>query len=1085
MNENMISRAGAHVLVIILAAVALPLQSQTTGSIFGTVTDESSAVVIGAKIQAVNTLTNEVRSTSSNEAGYYSFPELPVGVYVVRAELQGFKTAVRQGIELSLNRNARVDFNLSVGAVSEQVTVTSDAPLIETTTNEMGGLVDQRRVVELPLNGRNTLSLISLVPGAQRLETGNAQGFQENKANVNGQRMEDSNWMLDGGDNSSPLRNYGNVVPNPDAIQEFRVITNNYGAEYGRAAGAVINVITKSGTNEYHGSLFEFLRNRSLNARNFFEANTTPLVQNQFGGTFGGRIVRDKTFFFGSFEGFRRRTFDFRNSALVPTAAERAGDFSNSRNSAGNPIIVRDPQTNQPFSNARIPQERLSQVAIKYLDLAIPLPNYTANGPNGLYQSASEPTDNSQFLIKTDHLFSERHKLSGAYFWSDNAEGERFTTDSANIDFARRTLKTRQHNLNLHEYWIISPTKLNHFRATYTRSAGDRHVTPDNISMNDFGSRFSPLPEGPTMPPTVRVTGYFDAGAANGGPKTANHYAIADTFSWTRGRHDLKFGVEGWLRRLFDVSTAPRMGGEWTIDGLYSGNALSDLMLGQVRRLDVGIQSYKSLNSWAWYWFAQDKFRLTPKLALTIGLRYEWDTWPVHPADEIVTFRPGRQSGCVPQAPAGILFPCDNGIPRAGLENDANNFAPRFGLAYDLFGNGRTVIRTGYGISYTFSLFNALQDMQVSTPFAYTNTVRDITLGDPYAPLGGSPFPFRKDPANLRFGEGLNYGFQNPDMRTGYVQQYNFSIQQQLGKDWSIETAYVGNVGRKLIGGVDINSPLRTPTATSRDVNQRRPLWPVFQQMNERSGFLNSSYNALQARVEKRFSSGLTLLGSYTFGKWLDESSWYSDNNFFADPRNVRLDRGRGEQDQQQVLALSWVWEVPLFSNATGLRRSVLGGWSVNGIASFHSGQPLRIQIDRDNDYDGNRRNDRPNVVGDWKLSPGRPRDEVIQQWFNPAAFEHNAPGQLGNMGRNVVSGPGFKGVDLGVSKDFRITEGTKIQLRAEAFNAFNWVNLGSPEARLTSPLFGRITGTTVTSTAGGNSRQEARIIQFGLKFGF
>lgn len=286
------------------------------------------------------------------------------------------------------------------------------------------------------------------------------------------------------------------------------------------------------------------------------------------------------------------------------------------------------------------------------------------------------------------------------------------------------------------------------------------------------------------------------------------------------------------------------------------------------------------------------------------------------------------------------------------------------------------------------------------------------------------------------------------------------------------------------MGKLDINSPMRTPGASSGNVNQRRPLYPTFQVMNERHGFGNSSYNALQARAERRFSSGLTLLGSYTLGKWIDAGSWYDDNTNWADQRNARLDRGRGEQDQRHVFALSWVWEMPLFPNSGGLRRTVLGGWSLNGIASMYSGQPLQLVTGRDNDYDGNSGNDRPDVVGDWKLSPNRPRSEVVQAWFNTAAFAANRPGQLGTLGRSVLSGPGFKGVDLGLSKSFRINERHQVQLRAEAFNAFNWVNLGSPEIQWAKSTFGTITNTTVATTAAG-SRRESRILQFGLKYVF
>ncbi|MDA2926437.1 carboxypeptidase regulatory-like domain-containing protein [Acidobacteria bacterium AH-259-G07] len=1070
-NQRTVLAKAVLISAALLILMAGSLSAQTTASIFGTVTDQTTAVVPGTEISATNTLTNEVRRTLTNNLGYYSFPELPVGVYTVQATLPGFKTALRGGIQLSLNRNAKVDIELTVGETTDNVTVLGDAPLVESTTNEMGSLVDQRRIVDLPLNGRNTLSLVSLIPGAQQLKTGNAQGFVENKVNINGLREEQSNWLLDGVDNTSPLRNYGNDVPNPDAIQEFRVITNNYGAEYGRSVGAVVNVITRSGSNEYHGSLFHFHRNRALNARNFFQPDTTPLVQNQFGGTFGGPIIKDKSFFFGSYQGFRRKVNDFKNSALVPTGAERAGDFSKSVDRKGNPVKITDPLTDKPFPNSIIPPERVSQVALNYLDLAVPLPNFPANGPNGLSQSAGEARDNDQFLVKIDHHFSENHTLSGAYFWSDSADEQRFVKE---IDFAARTIKTRQHNFNIHEYWTISPTKLNHFRATFSRSAGNRKVTPDDVSINDLGGNFSPLPVGPQMPPDFDVKGYFDAGSAFGGPKVANHYILADTFSWTRGRHDFKFGVEGWLRRLTDVSTAPRMGGEFVFDGSFTGNSAADLMLGLVDKLTYGIQSYKSNNSWAFYGFGQDKFRVTPKLVLTLGLRYELDTWPVHPLDQLITYRAGRQSSCVPQASEGILFPCDDGIARAGIDNDLNNFAPRFGFAYDLLGDGKTIVRAGYGISYAFTVFNVLQGGQVSIPFALRETLRDTTLEDPYAPIGGSPFPFNKDLDNLKFPAKSSYSFQNPDMRTGYVQQWNLSIQRQIGNDWSAEVAYVGNAGRKLLSSLDINSPLRAPDATKKNIDQRRPLWPTFKQMQQNDGFVNSSYHAFQARVEKRFSRGFTLLGSYTLSKWIDDESWHSSRSRLADQRNFRLNRGLGEEDRRQMFILSWLWDLPSFSQWSGPARAILGGWSVNGIATFYAGIPVRLRSNKDNDFDGNSSGDRPDVVGDWKLSPNRSRNEVIQAWFNADAFEPNQPGQLGNAGRNFMIGPGSKNFDFALSKDVRISESHRVQFRAEMFNGFNWVNLGSPEGRVNRSTFGKI-----------RSAGSPRIFQFGLKYIF
>ncbi|MBI3282443.1 MAG: carboxypeptidase regulatory-like domain-containing protein [Acidobacteria bacterium] len=1045
--------------------------AQTTASIYGTITDETGAAVPHAAVLATNTQTNETRSTASNRIGYYTLLNLPVGSYRLQIEAPGFRAWVREGIELQLNRNARADATLSIGAVTEKVTVLADAPLVESTTAEMGTLVDQRRVVELPLNGRNSLSLVSLAPGAQQLQTGNAQGFVENKVAVNGIRPELSNWLLDGGDNTSSLRNYGNDVPNPDAVQEFRVITSNYDAEYGRSVGAVVNVITKSGTNELHGSLFEFLRNRRLNARDFFQRDTTPLVQNQFGGTLGGPVLRNRLFGFGTYQGFRNRTQAFRNNALVPTALEQAGDFSRSVDRAGRPVVIRDPLTSQQFPNNIIPRERISPVAVKYLELAIPRPNYPANGPNGLAQLASRPKDNDQFLVKLDYIANERHKLSGAYFWSDSIDGGRFLTD---IDFARRDIKTRQHNLNLHEYWSISANKLNHFRATFARSAGDRKVLPDDISLNELGGKFSPLPTGPRMPPDFDVLGYFDAGSAFGGAKVANNYTVADTFDWIKDKHNLKAGGELWLRRLFDTSTHPAMGGEFTFDGTATGNSIADLLLGRVSRLNIRNESYKSLNAYAFYWFIEDKYRITPRLLLNLGLRHELNQWPVHPGNQVISYLPGRQSSCVPQAPQGILFACDPGIPRAGILPDRNDLEPRVSIAYDLTGDGKTVVRSGYGVYSAFTIFNTLQGQQVSTPFGYGETIFNTDLADPLAAIGGSPFPFRADPASLKFPAGSTYQYTDFDARNGYVQHFNFTIQRQIGASWSVEAAYAGNVARKLTDTRDDNAPLRGPGATRNNIDQRRPLWPVFKELIATGGFVNSSYNAFQARLEKRFSRGSTILASYTLGKAIDESTWHDDRTAWIDMRNRALNKGLADIDRRHILAVSWVWEVPVkFEHR--LAQAFLGGWLVNGIATLYSGQPFLITSDRDNDFDGNARNDRPDVAGDWRLSPNRPRGEVVQRWFTPGAFAVNRSGELGNLGRNVVTGPGLKNIDGGVLKNFRVREGHAVQFRAELFNASNWVNLGQPEARLSRATFGRI-----NATATG-----PRIVQFGLKYLF
>jgi outer membrane receptor protein involved in Fe transport len=977
------SRGGLLALAVLNLASA-PLWAQTSASILGTVMDETKVGVPGVTVTVTNTGTGQVRGAHTGADGAYTITELPLGVYTVRAELAGFKTVSRAGIELTVNRRARVDLVLSLGPVTEVVSVLADAPLVEAVSNEMGTLVDNRRIERLPLNGRNTLSLVSLVPGAQGLEARSEQGFNINKVAFNGVRPELSAWLLDGGDNTSSLRNYGNPVPNPDAVQEFRVISNNYSAEYGRSAGAIVNVATKSGTNEFHGGAFEFFRHDALNADDPFLGAPPRLEQHQFGATLGGPIVKERTFFFVSYQGFRRqREANLASlipteataiaAASVPTERERQGDFSQSV-FQGRPVTIIDPLTGLPFPGNVIPPERISPVAARFLDLVVPVPNAPAVGPNAYIGFVPLSDPSKQLFARFDHVLSDRHRFTLSYFLNDSTEEEA----TSYIPYFYRDNTNTQHNVSLHEYWTPRANLLNHFRLSYARSAGSRTLRNEpSLLASDLGIDFGTLPAGPPVGPSFRVTGYFDAIAAPGGPKTSNNYTLSDSLDWIKGRHTFKFGAEVWLRRLFDHTQDDRNGGDFRFNGSVTGNSLADFLLGQVSdRFRYRATSYKSNNQWSFYGYVQDNFRVSSRLTLNLGLRYELDLYPVHPLDLLAVYTPGRESTCVPQAPTGIVFPCDPGVPRSGFDNDYDNIAPRLGFAYDVTGDGKTVVRGGYGKAYAFQILNVLQGGQTSIPFSLTAEVRNtaarnrpstIALANPWASVaGGNPFPLDVDPASLTFPTRGSYSANRTDLPVGYYHQFNLSFQRQLGPSTVVEVAYVGNRGRDLVSSFNINQAVLSPAGTAANVDARRPLGSTpFLDLLEFEGVIPSWYDSLQARVERRFRGGFTVLGSYTFGKAIDYTSWHDSRSSWSDPRRPELDKGPADFNRKHLAVLSFLWEVPFFEDRKGALGALLGGWQINGIGTYYSGLPFTVLSGRDNNLDGVSQNDRPNAVGD------------------------------------------------------------------------------------------------------------------------
>ncbi len=1053
-----------RVLALFVCSAAAVFGQAVTASISGTVADPTGARVPGVKVRAINSGTGQVHATSSNEQGDYLFPVLPIGEYEVQAEAEGFKKFVRQGIVLTVNRNARVDATLEIGAVSEEVRVTGDVPLVDTRQVQLGGLVDSQRVDQLPLNGRNVYDLVSILPGVGRTRLATVQDNDGNQVSVNGSRTRHSSFMLDGGFNNDLWRNSGNAAPNPDAVQEFRLITSNFNAEFGRSPGAVINVVTKSGTNQFHGALFEFLRNNKLNARNFFRPTVDPLRQNQYGASAGGRIVRDKTFFFASYESLRIRSSAFTNSSLTPTTQERRGDFSANRQ------LPRDPDTRQPFPGGIIPVNRLDRAAMSIVEKLVPLPN-TADGR--LEATASAATDSNQVLGKIDHQLTSAHKFYGTFFLVQSLTTDPFAGQIPGYGPQNKPLNQR--NVVINEDWIATPTTLNQFRFSYTRRYADRQGSV-RMSWPEFGSQVA-LGSSPPRPPQLFITGRFNTGYSGEGNFTNQSYGWSDTLTWVRGAHSLKAGTWILYNRYEEVGNwlGP---GQVRFSGSFTGNALSDFMMGRANSFRQNNGTDRHFRSTNWHNFIQDDWKIHSKLTLNLGMRYEVNFPWISTADELQTFRFGKRSTLIPKAPLGLQFPGDPGIARGVVDMDKNNFAQRIGIAYDPFGNGRTAIRAGYGVFYAIGFANFVSDLQ-GQPFLVDVTVFGTPdLINPYAAVpGGSPFPYKLDRANPRFTLPVTASYLSENYATPYVQHYNFSIEQQLTKNLGLQLAYVGNTSRKLVVQRDANAAVLTPGATASNVNQRRPYLPdSFAQIAQTETASNAHYDSFQATVTRRFANRFSILGSYTFGKAIDE---ISDDKFnptavaLVDSNNRRLDRAPSNFDSRHNFVVSYLVHLPDVNRLGWFGNQVLSGWQFNGITRAQSGTAQTVVSGRDTNLDGNN-NDRPDLAGDPRISGNRTRADRITSWFNPAAFRTPADGANGTAGRSLFYGPGSFSSDASLFKNFSVTEKHRLQFRAEFFNFFNQVNLGDPNLTLSSNNVGRIL-----------SAGAARVVQFGLKYSF
>ncbi len=1085
-----------HTIVFFALLLALPLAATaqvTTATIVGTISDPSGAVLPGAQITARNVETGLTRVVSSSEVGAYRVEFLPVGNYVLEVTAPGFKKASRSGIELQVNDTVRVDIPLTVGQVSETVLVSEAPPEVNTSTVEVGRTIESSEIASLPLVDRNAYSLLDLTPGVQSNNNGVATassgtsslilGYPEQRTLINGGTDGGTgsvNYYLDGGVNMTGLRNTGNILPNPDAMQEFRVQTNSYNAEYGRYASGVINVITKSGTNTWHGSLFEFLRNDVFNANDWgSQLDVPPLRRNQFGGTVGGPIKHDQTFFFFSYSGLRQATSSFLNNAIVPTSLERTGDFSQSKTKPT------DPATGKTFVcngvTGVICADRLDPVAMKIINNYIP----NSNVPNSIWQGyVPSPYNTDEVLIKIDHQINAAHRFSGSYFETSGTNTVK--SGSGNLPWAYQQFNWRQHDVNLSDVWVIGADRINQVWATFTRNFGGRLNLPQT-SLGDLGSAFTI--QGTPSLPQITVSGFFTLTNSIGGPTAGtNFYSLRDVFSWTKRRHALKLGGELSLNKDIQQTLLNNYG-VFTFNNNVTKNALADFMIGIPSAItqDAPVTGYT--NSWYTALFAQDDFRIHPRLILNLGLRWDIQAPPTDPQNRATTYVAGQKSVVNSLAPAGQLFYGDPGVERGVVPVRWGHVSPRVGFAWDPFGNGKTSIRAAAGIFYGSVSGNEWNTMTNYQPFATRLTFTNInqktdaagvplgaSLKNPYnAFVGGNPFPYKGTYVTGGSIMGVDTDFQWP-----YSYQLNFSVQREVMRDLTVAAAYVGTLSHNLPFSRDINYPVVNSTATAAGANilARRPN-PSFGPVLFLRSDQTASYHGMQITAAKRMSRHVSFSAFYTFSKTLSGVQLHNNTTQGGAQNFTKLseDRGRADTDQRHVFTASFNYQPDYYAGGNTLLRNLINGWALSPIIKLRSGNPFTITNGNvDANLDGNT-TDRAQLVGDPHLD-----NPTAALWFNTAAFVQNkvvtGVATDGSSPRNFLDSPGYRDIDLAISRDFHVSERFRLRFRAEGTNVFNMVSLSAPGASVPS-------GATSSTFGVVRSASPMRRLQFGLRLTF
>jgi hypothetical protein len=1099
--------------VLVTLSFCVSAWCQGISTLNGTVTDASGAAVSGAKITATEVDTGLTRDAITNAEGLYVLNSLRPTRYQLTADAPGFRQFKQTGITLQANDNVTVNVKLEVGSNTETVTVEAEATQVDISSSTLKQVVDSQRMVELPLNGRNAAALTTLVAGAVSAPSANTDmGAAKNipasivPISVNGGRSNNVAFSLDGVPAQDIMNNVTQPLPFPDALQEFSFQTSNFSAEYGQNSSGVVNVVTKSGANIFHGDAFEFLRNADIDARNFFSAAPDPLHRNQFGGTFGGPILKDKLFFFGGYQGTRVRDSLGGLSAYVPTPAEIAGDFSsllsatNPANPLGRAIVVKDPNNNnQPFPNNQIPTSRFdpaSQGVLKYLPSS---PN-----PTGLVFFSQPTIQNfNEFITRLDYSISSKDRLN--FRINEDWFNQAGVFSPTNILTYADSNVDSSYNTALQETHIFSTTLLNDARFAVFRTDTSRQPPAGTPNVADFGVQN--IYQTPVKAiEAFSITGYLSFGALGSSIFPRTSFVWADTLRWIKGRHSLSLGGT-FERSRFNQENLLDQDGNYSFSGSTTGSAMADFYLGRMGSFTQGWGSYQADRNILFSLFIQDTFKASSRLTLTYGVRWE-PAFPMHDLfHQAEAFSPsaylqGVKSQVYTNAYPGEIFSGDPGFPTDGRADSWNNIVPRAGFAYDVFGDGKTSLRGGAGMFQNVQATAFSNDSQVQvSPFspkvAYTNPVAPFS--NPYQG-NVNPFPISLPiPKNFVFPTPISvdsWDTGHYKLQTPNVYNWNATIEHQFRTDWLVRAAYVASRTNHLMESEQLNAAIYVPGSTAASDQARRPFQP-YGSIIQGTASGNAWYNGLQLTLEKRLSHGFTILGNYTWSKSLDNIPVGADVTSpmlaaqITMPYNIpnfkSLDQGPSDFDYRHNLVVSYVWQLPTLSHSNRLLREVAGGWVISGITSAQSGPPITLFAGTDQSLTGIGK-DSVNVVSQNLYQSGPCAHQApCVNWLVPSSFAEPALGTFGSLGKGALRGPGLFNTDAGIYKNFPIKERVIIQFRAEFFNIFNRANFYSPSNLSSTGFSTGSLGDALSGAGFGNilAARDPRIGQLALKVAF